>query len=460
MTESRIPNRLPASGGDIASDAMRAMLEMVLGSRLVFSGRLDEEMLARAARLLLDLEPVLGCRYAAGPLRAEWIRCSDSDDAILVSVIETGDPDREAAEFHATPFSAKAPRIAAALLRCDDHDELCVRFDHVAGDGWSAKEINYLLAEVYTRLIEDPGYRPAPRLVPRPTHADVWGALTDEQRTAAANTPKMAFSNWSIKPARGARSTAAVRTFTLAPARIRAIREYAHARGATVNEALVTAFTRSVATISPPKRGTRPGVSVSADTRRIAANPSLDRIANIATTQTVLFDYRHGEAFDETLQHVVEGMRPWRDCLWGVGGTLGREASDPQPPKPIVMSAMFQLITALMRVGHAAALVTMNVGVLDERRLTFGDARPEYAWGAGPIPRYAGFAALISSYREAVTFWMGFRENAVAPEVIERCLAGVDEQICAAVLAPRADRVVTNNGIEPTAQAPYHAKDA
>ena len=409
------------------------MLEMVLGSRIVFAGRLDADTLSRATRILLDLEPVLGCRYSAGPLRAQWLRCPDVDGSQPFRLVETRDPDAEAASFHSTPFASKAPRLAAALLRCADHDELCVRFDHVAGDGWSAKEVTCLLAETYTRLLKDPLWIPQTRLAPRPTHTDVWKALTDEQRSAAANMPKMEFSDWSARFAHGTGSVFAARSLTLDPDRVSGIRAYAHARGATLNEALVAAFLRSVAAISPPPAGTRPGVSISADSRRIAADPTLNRIANIATTQTVLMDYRYGETFDETLEHVVEGAKPWRDCLWSVGGFFGRKASDPKPPSPIFLRAMFRFLTTSMRVGHAAALVTMNVGPLDEARLAFGSVLPESAVIVGPIPRFSGFATTISSYRDELTLWMGFREKHIRPELIEQCLTGVDEQLASAL---------------------------
>jgi len=438
LSEAQIPDRLPASGGDIASAAMQPMLEMVLGSRLTFTERLDPGTLARAVRLLLDLEPVLGCWLDEGPLDAAWVRCPDLGTSAPFSVVESDEPDRDAAAFHSTPFGPKAPRLAAVLLRSRDHDDLCVRFDHVAGDGWSGKEVTHLLAETYTRLQGDPDYVPPSRLARRPTHADVWEALSDQQRAAAADVPKMAFSNWSIKLEHASARSLAVRSLTLSPERVAAIREHAHARGATVNEALVAAFVRSVASISRPNEGARPGVSVSADARRFAPGAHLDRICNIATTQTVLMDYRHGETFDETLQHVVDGVKPWRECLWSIGSSFGHEASDSRPPKPVVLRTMFGFLTAIMRVSHAAALVTMNVGALDEERIAFGSARPSRAVVTGPIPRFSGFATTISSYRGAVTLWMGFRENRTSPGLVERCLTGIDEQLGSVVQAAPA----------------------
>ncbi len=235
--------RFPATSGDIMAHAMDPMMEMVLGSRLTFSQQLDAQLLARASRLLLDVEPVLGCWWDEKSHGADWVRCDGLDESAVFSTAETEDPDRDCAEFHGTPFNPTGPRLAVLLLRSRDHDDLCLRFDHSAGDGWSAKEVTHLLADVYSRLLDDPDYVPAPRTSPRPDHADVWNALTEEQRQMSANPPSMTnMSQWRMKARAGAKDGFVVRTLTLSPERVEVLRAYAHARGATVNDTLIGAL--------------------------------------------------------------------------------------------------------------------------------------------------------------------------------------------------------------------------
>ena len=427
-SESAIPARFPATGGDIIGAAMSPMLEMVLGSRLTFAERLDPRVLARAVRLLLDLEPVLGCWYDEKLRGAEWVRCPDVDESPVFTTMDSDDRERDSAAFHAIPFDPKGPRLAVLHLRSQHQDDVCVRFDHVAGDGWSAKEVTHLLAETYSRLLDDPHYAPAPRLTPRPSHVDVWNALTDEQREAAATVPRMTGSRWRMKMPRGRGNAFTARTLVLEPKRVGAVRAYAHARGATVNEALLAALVRSAASMFPVPEGVRPGVSVSADPRRLAPDASTNRIAMLATTQTVMIDCREGETFDETLQHVVEGIKPWRDCLWSIG--TGRS---PWTPMPAATRALFGFLATMMRTFHLAGLVTMNIGPFDEERLAFGDVRPTSAIATGPIPKFGGFPATISSYRDELTIWMGIRERNISAELVERCLDGINEQLAVAV---------------------------
>jgi len=424
--------RFPATSGDIVADAMDPMMEMVLGSRLKFDERLDPELLARASRLLLDLEPVLGCWWDEKSRGADWVRCTRLDEWTVFSMADSEDPDRDFATFHGTPFEPRGPRLAVLLLRSRDHDDLCVRFDHVAGDGWSAKEVTHLLADVYSRLFDDPDYVPPPRTSPRPDHADVWKALTEEQRQlAAANPPSMTnMSQWKMKTRPGATDCLAVRALTLSPVRVAALRAYAHARGATVNDALISALIRAVESNNPQRPGLKPGVSISADTRRFAGETGLERLANIATTQTVRMDFRHGETFDDTLRHVIEAVKPYKDTLWNVGPT-----SD-EKPSPRTMRAIFWFAATALRVSRAAAMVTMNVGPFDEERLVFGVARPVSAVVTGPVGRYAGFPLLISYYQGALTLWTGFREKFISSELVERHLANIDGQLADVVGAP------------------------
>ena len=137
-------------------------MEMVLGARLTFSDRLDPQVLARASRLLLDLEPVLGCWWDETPRGADWVRCMGLDEWAVFSLADSDDPDRDSAEFHGTPFHPKGPRLAVSLLRSRDRDDLCVRFDHAAGDGWSAKEVTHLLADTYLGCSTTPTTRRRP----------------------------------------------------------------------------------------------------------------------------------------------------------------------------------------------------------------------------------------------------------------------------------------------------------
>jgi NRPS condensation-like uncharacterized protein len=419
-----IPARLPALPGEAIGAAMGAMMEMVLGGRLVFAEHLDAEALKRATRLLLDLEPVLGCWYEPGR-GGTWVRCDSLDTDIPFTLHELRDgADDHAATFHVTPFLERGPRLAVLLLRLPDHDEVCFRVDHVAVDGWSAKEIAHLLAELYTAALADPAYAPEPRVEDRPSHEAIWAALTDEQRAAAQNTPPFTPSKWKLKVPHGRSDAFHTHATQLSPALVAGVRAYAHERNATVNEALLAALVRGVSLTLPSAKPTQPGFSISADTRRLTPNGSFNRLGMVATSQNVVIDYRHGEPFEETLRHVAEAVSPHRQALWSVKGS--------GTPMPIGLArAGFGMLTSIARLMSYTGGLDMNLGAYDEERLAFGDVRPVSVVATGPLCRFPSFPITVSSYRETMTLWTGYRENTVRPDVMQRVHAETEAQLAA-----------------------------
>ena len=159
-----IPQRLPTAAGDRSTLALSALLNTVLGCRLTFGTRLDENVLRRATRLVLDAEPHLGCHLRESLTTAEWERCETLDARVPFAVVETTNPHDDAVAFHDEPFGETGPRVAVRLLRSGDADDVCIRLDHIAGDGWSTKMLAYLLAQTYTRVLADPDFVPEPNL--------------------------------------------------------------------------------------------------------------------------------------------------------------------------------------------------------------------------------------------------------------------------------------------------------
>ena len=235
------------------------------------------------------------------------------------SVAETTNPHDDAVAFHDEPFDETGPRVAVRLLRSEDADDVCIRLDHIAGDGWSTKMLAYLLAEAYSRVLDNPGYAPEPNLEPRPGHADLWAALTPEQRDAAKNGPGMAMPRWRKPVSAGPGSGLAAHELTLEPQRLSAIREHGRAHGATLNDMLVTALLRSLVKMFPAGKDGLLGASISADLRPFVDDPRFERICTLASPMTIGVGYVEGDSFDD---HPRQGRRNHASAQ---GEPVGRE---------------------------------------------------------------------------------------------------------------------------------------
>lgn len=411
---------------DLGTSALDPLLQLVLGCRMAFATRLDADTLARATRMILDVEPVLGCWLRESALRGEWVRCDGLDERQSLQVVETDDPDGQGTAFHSKPFDPRGPRVEVVLLRTPEGDEVCVKLDHVAGDGWSMKEVACLLAETYSRLVADPTWTPEPDLTPRPTTADVWKALSPDQREAAKHAPGLPKFEWKTSPEPGRGDGLGLRSLSLPPQRFGALRDHGKARGATVHEVLVASLLRATAALFPPPSEAVLPVSMSANLRLLVDQPSLRRISNISSTNFVGIGYEDGEVFDQTLQRVVEAVRSWKEALWGVRAL--RKMSLP----PFLMRTMFAGMGRRLVQDGVFVPTIMNIGVLDEGRLTFADAAPTAAHILGPIPKLGGIASTVSTYAGTLTVSLGANAHDVDPTLLEKTLDVMDQELLAA----------------------------
>ena len=99
-------------------------------------------------------------------------------------------------------------------------------------------------------------------------------------------------------------------------------------------------------------------------------------------------DFRHDETFDETLQHVIKAVKPYKDTLWNVWS-----ASDNKPPSPRTWRAIFWLAATALRVSRAAAMVTMNVGSIRRGASGLRTGPPRVSGGDGSNRKVCGIPA-------------------------------------------------------------------
>ncbi|MDZ4169927.1 MAG: hypothetical protein U1E26_09790 [Coriobacteriia bacterium] len=419
-----IPSRIPVASGDLSTAMIRPLGYLVLGCRLTFDERLDAAVLSRAVRLLLDAEPVLGCWFKEGFSGAEWERCANLDDSLYFSVVDTRDIEEDAAAFHGEAFDEHGPRLAVRLLRTEAHDEVCLRLDHIVADGWATKELAYTLADTYSRLLLDRAYSIPPNLTPRPSGGDLWNAMSDDQREAAnRGSVRPAANKWKMPLPAGTGSDLSVRRLTLGPEQFAAVKDYGDARGATVTEMLLTALMRSLARVYPPDTGVPFTPSITSNARQYTDEASIMRMCVLAGSSTPVIVHQRDDDFAAALGRVTEGVRPCRESLWGA-----KFLAKPVRFYRLIQAIMTLLLRSMYRSGTAAPIV-MNIGVMDEARLAFGDALPIAAHMTGSIPKGPGFGATISTYRDTLTVWMGNYEHHVDPALVERVLQGMGEEL-------------------------------
>lgn len=403
MAEMVIPPTLPATGSDVAVSITRAVTRQRIGIRLVFASRLDEALVRRAVRLMLDAEPVLGCSFEVAR-RATWRRIDDLDAAVPFSVLETADPECEVVRFQAAEVPDAGPQAAVVLLRTSEHDELCIKLSHVPVDGQGAKQCAYLLARVYSRLVTEPDFVPEPNLRPRPTAADVWERLTAEQRAAAKRAKSWAVPNWPAPPEGASGATLTYRRLSVPPDRFRSLKAYGKHRGATVNEMLLALYFRALVRALDPPDETPLSLMSTADHRRYLPDADSLPIGMLSISGPLGIERIHGEPFDGTLQRVHDAMAVWERQCYGAAAALNAEKLNRFSYATVkrILGMSFKLGAK----GKTFPYFT-NIGILEHDRLAFGDATPTAGDMYGPASFGASPVATISTCRDTLTVTMG-----------------------------------------------------
>jgi len=428
VNDTTVPSRLPATPSDVATHVAKLFGQhMEIGCRLAFDGKLDAAILSRAVRLSLDAEPVLGSALRTGTFRVWWERLPDLDARLPFSVGPSAAPDREAAAYQTAAIDSAGPQVAVRLQQAERGDEVIVSVNHDAADGQGVKQYAYLLASIYSRLLEDPTFTPRPHTLPRPSASDVWDALSAQQKVAAGKTPKMTMPNWDIpsKAATGAGRT--LRDLQIGPDRFREIKAYAAARSASINAMTLTGFFRAVCRNFPPPAGRPMSLPFTVDHRRYLTDCGDLPVSNLAISLWLGVARVEGEPFDATLARIAEQLDAWRAAMWGAKSLMQATGLVKlgYAPMRLMMGAIG---SASAKSGKTSPVFT-NIGVLDADRLRFGGMVPVSARLSGPAAFGASLVPTISTYRDTLTVSMGFCESDIDAAVIEEVLRKMDEEL-------------------------------
>ena len=416
---------------------------------MTFEGRLDPTRLARAARLLLDAEPMLGCRFVSGPGRPHWRRRDDLDTTAWCFVRETDDVDAVLRELM-TPVPEHIERtIRLHLLRRPDGDTLVMWITHMLADAYAARECAGLLGEIYTRLREEPGYRPETN--PAAPMPDSW------MRTISLRD-KLRILRRDIADAREGRGMVHsfdrdFETFTqtppigadfvkvrIGPNVLTAIDRAARQRGNTRNELLTASFLRVFADFAPRGPTAKAQVALTVDLRRFAPKvPQLRTYSMVGMTR-VTVRYESGDPFDATLAQVKAVLDRQKKALMGAANPLLVGLFNRLPPRRV--QAMIRGMARKV-IDRPMAPNFSNAGRAEPDALRF-DGTPPRDCGLVVFP--AGlplFMVTAMEYAGTLTLTCCFQPADLKADVVRGFLERVVND-CPADAEPEAGRVAAD----------------
>ena len=408
----------------LAEEAYRPQI----GGVVAFDGRPDEARLARAVRLLLDAEPVLGCRFVADGAPPVWRRLDDLDSLGLLDVRESDDPGAEAAAFIAEPLDfTVGPQLLAALLRGPSSDALAVKVTHVVMDGGALKETLYLIGEFYRTLTQQPEWRPEPNLdglrhpVAKAGPIEKLGSFRQSDMTLRPSDWKM-----TVLDDRGRETYL---TSTVEPDVFRSALELGKSADATANDVILTAYYRTLWRLLCVAPGAQTPIMNSCELRKHLPPGTKTALSNISSAWYVSVPSpAEAERFDQTLARVAAATKEWKRNGAGRGSAIGIPIVNRLMRKKDMESMRKLLFGKASDVGQQVGGLT-NIGVIDDSRLDFGaSAGVADAWLLGPVSHVAVILT-TTTYRGRLHLAVGAELAALNEELVEGIVQGTANEI-------------------------------
>ncbi len=306
-----VPSTIRATVTDrFISAFFSAKCDLTLRMEMRFDHRLDPGLLERAFDLVLDAEPVLGCRFIVENGVAFWQRI-DGEPRLKLRTFTEKEP---FSDYVARPVDiSEGPAVEVGLLRDSSGDTLLMKVAHEAADAAGVKDVAYFAASIYRQLEKHPSFTPAPNLksyrsarnifkrVPRPAFPRIWLNACAEMVPLIVNRSScnpFAVSCDISRPGYSVR--------TIGRERLSSIKSEGKRRGATINDLFLAAFMWSLSRNSCISDASlRCGMTV--DLRRwYLPGGQADTVANLSGIEIVDLGRTQGMTIDTLRDRVAE----------------------------------------------------------------------------------------------------------------------------------------------------------
>jgi len=428
-----IPSRFRLEVSDKLAYCMQDKLgDIQVRCVISLNHRIDAKRMAKAVRLTLDAEPILGCRLIEHWWCPYWERRNDLDQIKTCRLIEVTDHMQEIIRYMSTPINPTTDPLVQVQIIRSATDVLCIKLDHMIADACGIKEYAYLLASVYRKLADEPGYVPEPNLGASRSHSRVSKCfgLLDKLKIVRSGfrTFKRRFhppAFWSFPSIEGELSNRMFMIRQLGPERFRAIKEYGHKCHATLNDIMLAAIYRAVFEFINPDPSVPLRLTCTVDFRRYLPSGRTGGICSLSNFVYTNIGYELGNTFDDTTLKVRDDMNAMKADYIGLWDFFLAILVCKGIPFSWTRRLIDHYLNDLTSTGNFPPGFS-NGGIIDPEQLVFGDASvtDAYLLGATYYPPLFGMG--FSSFGESLTLSISFFESAIKEPVVKRLLDRIE----------------------------------
>jgi len=427
----KIPRVIQSQTGDRVMCFIATYVEPIIQLEMEFDQPLDAERLSQAVDLTLDAEPVLGCRFVVHVKKPYWERLeSDQRKSFFRADNES---DYEAFKSASIDYQQE-PQIKACLWSSSEGDKLLLKVSHMASDAGGTKEIAARVSSIYNRLEHDARFRPEPNLK---GSRSFWQIL---RRIPWYAFPRIYLNylieNWtnfvplpthSISFANGPVNSPIFVQHVFEADQVSALANYGRLRNATLNDLMVAAFFRAMASAGNWDGKKQLRLATTADLRRYLPLKRAEGICNISGFEFINLGTDLGDNFESTLAKISEKMRRRKANWIGLNGMVGAAPLLRFTPFDFQIKLMPRIIRYCTDKGHRLIALT-NMGPISPKDVTFG-IKPKQACLLTPPIFPPQFGAGLTGYEGTLTLSFGIYPPTFDKNSLERFINTINSEL-------------------------------
>ncbi len=362
---------------------------------LNFEHRPDPEILKLSVMASIEAIPILSTRYIDGAT-PRWTSLDPGEfgRAFVLAATEA-----EFQKFLVSPVDESAgPQIRVCQLDANPF-AVALKMNHMICDAADFKQYLYFLCKIYSELAADPSYRPTAITGDRSIRGVLkrFSMIAKLKSLLAQSKDNNRTGDHRFPLSEGGNVQPFILTCTLERDRVAALKDYCRARGATLNDAVLTAYYRRLFHLLALRPGVEIEIPVMVDMRRyLAESGEFESLTNLSSMQVTQLDYQPEERFEGTLGRVKAVMDEKKGADIGLNGFIKLN---------LLYSVLGDKIAnGRLKTSLKNPLICMtNVGILDRARMAFGSLYPSDAFLCGSIKYKPYFQLAMSSYDGRLT---------------------------------------------------------
>jgi NRPS condensation-like uncharacterized protein len=428
-------NKIKATQLEIFIDHVSTICDLYLNVIIDPPQKISLRRLIQAMSLVAAQEPRISARYIREGNRSYW-EFEKNPDWDIEEIFSSDEITEYAPELIANPPHPEGNfPISIRLIHFPGRDRLHVRINHILTDGGGTKEFIYTLASAYRKIIINPdinsdtsdwknrqfiGLRKWLKTFPIGLVA---AGLISDKKSLLLPADYFAVPMKICKTTEGR-----IVLLHLNSHRVFRLKNFARIKKATINDILLTAFSRALSNCfaSRTNFGKQIGVIVTSDLRKyIDWERSLCNLSNARVLKLGTLPLR---GHIELLEDVIRLTIRWKKNLTGLGNFLFNKVF----LKCLSGRSIRFLVNKLSRRDQHAKvcrIVLTNFGLLDPTKIDFGDGPCSNAFILPAIGTPPFLVAGASGCADKICFSIGYRTGSLSADTMNKLIKEFDNEL-------------------------------